>query len=154
LALLAISMTGTVITYLDARPLLVGRTRPAVGQVVAEEPGFLGVRNFVTVTYRVDGEAYEAAIPVKGRGFVGPGLRPYYYEAGDRVVLAVESDDPSAVRTRSRWVPAAYNWALVLAFSVLLLLLMVTLRGLVLRAIREALPTHDAIVTVSVPDEA
>jgi hypothetical protein len=154
LALLTISMTGTVITYLDARPLLVGRTRPALGQVVAEESGFLGVRNFVTFTYRVDGEVYEAAIPVKGRGFVGPGLKPYYYEPGDSVVLAVESTDPSAVRTRSRWVPAVYNWAVVLGFSVLLLLLIATLRGLVLRANREALPRDDATATTTVADEA
>ena len=117
---------GTLVTFVQARPLLVGDTEAAVGTVLDERAGFLGIRNFVRVEYSVHGDDFTADIPVKGNGFPSKGnlrVDPYYYRPGDHVDLLVRPGDPSAVRTAQRWTPAVYNWSAVLAFGCAMVLI-------------------------------
>jgi hypothetical protein len=110
-----ITVVGALVSYLQVRPLVHGPLIAVVGTVVDEDAGFLGVRNFVAVDYEVGGRTYSAEIPVKGNGFRGPRLDPYYYRAGVSVDLLAVASDPTVVRTKDRWVPAFYNWAAVAA---------------------------------------
>jgi hypothetical protein len=128
--------TGSIVTFVQAQPLWSGPTRPVTGYVV-EEKGTLGITNRLTVTYAIDGRDHEATIPVKGAGFRGPRIEPYFYDRGDAVALGVSRDDPSSVRTAVRWVPAFYNCGVLAASSLAFLGLLIALRPLLQRAIRE-----------------
>lgn len=57
---------------------------------------------------------------MKGGGFRSPRVSAYFYERGDRVELLVAEGDESNVRTKDRWTPAVYNWAVVLVFSLVM----------------------------------
>lgn len=129
--LAAVSGLGTLVTYVQAWDLLNGDTRPVVGTVVDERKGFLGIRNLVTVEYELGSERYQAEIPVKGDGFRGPRIRAYFYERGDRVELLVAEGDESKVRTKDRWIPAVYNWAVVLVFSLVIVPFLALLRAVI-----------------------
>jgi hypothetical protein len=108
------------------------------GQVIHETEGLLGVRNLLEVEYSAGGRRRTATIPVKGDGFGGVRTRPYFYEPGDQVRLLVDSNNPSSVRTEARWTPAVHNWGAVTGFFVALLLVVVVLRAVSLRALRES----------------
>jgi hypothetical protein len=98
---------------------------------------WVGATLVVAVACTVYGRHREATIPVKGDGFRGPRVEPYFYDRGDAVALGVSRDDPSSVRTAERWVPAFYNWGVLAAGSILMLGLLLALRPLFRRAIRE-----------------
>ena len=128
-----IAVVGTGVCYLNDRPLLDGPTRRVTGTVVSERKGFLGIRNLLTASYEVDGRTYEATIPVKGDGFRGPRIDPYFYGRGLDVLLLVRPGHPTEVRTASRWTPASYNWAAIAATLTATTLLLLVIRWLARR---------------------
>ena len=111
--LAVVAWTAVLVAYVKDRELISGPTRPAIGQVVKENKGFLGIRNLLTVEYQVDGQSQRRTIPVKGDGIGGTRISPYFYQPGAAVDLLVSRDDPGAVRTDDRWTPAAYVWGAV-----------------------------------------
>lgn len=136
----AVASLGTAVTYVQARPLLTGGTRSVTGTVVDERKGFLGIRNIVTVTYEVEGERHQEEIPVKGDGFRGARIAPYFYKPGAPIDLLVEANDANSVRTKDRWVPAVYNWGVVTAFATLGVPFLWLLGRFVLRSLQKREP--------------
>ncbi len=139
--LAVVASIGTAVTYVQARPLLTGPTHHLTGTVLEERKGFLGIRNIVTVAYEVDGTRRQAEIPVKGDGFGGFRVGPYFYKAGAAVELLVDRDNADCVRTKDRWVPAVYNWGVVTVFAVIMVPFLALIGRLIVRSIRKRTET-------------
>lgn len=133
LILAVVSSIGTTVSYVRDAPLLNGQKRQMAGTVLRERKGFLGIRNIVTVAYDVGGVRHRADIPVKGDGFRGPRVGPYFYKVGAPVELLVDPHDVDRVRTKDRWVPAVNNWAVVAVIALVMLPGIALLRLLALR---------------------